>query len=445
VSNKDRGSVVVTGLGATTPLGGDVASTWSAMLAGTSGVRRITEDWADSLPVKIAAPAVADPVAVVGRVQARRMDRCEQLAMVAAREAWADAGSPSVDPWRLGVAVTSGIGGIGSILAGYDTLREKGWDRISPYTVPMLMPNGAAGWISIELGARAGAHALVSACASGAETIGYGIDMIRSGRADVVVAGGTEAAIMALNIGAFAAMRAMSTRNDEPERASRPFDKGRDGFVLGEGAGVVVLESLEHALAREARIYAVAAGAGYSADAFHISHGLPDGSGVAFAMTSALRDADVSPSQVVHINAHATSTPEGDPLEARAIESAFGSAAAGIVVSATKSMTGHLLGGAGAIETVAAVKALADRVAPPTVNVEDLDDEVTIDVATAPRPLAPRSADGPMAVLNNAFGFGGHNVTLVFTQYALPAPGGRPPGDPPHGGLRAPHTPREEA
>jgi 3-oxoacyl-[acyl-carrier-protein] synthase II len=417
VSNNDRGSVVVTGLGATTPLGGDVASTWSAMLAGTSGVRRITEDWADSLPVKIAAPAVADPVAAIGRVQARRMDRCEQLALVAAREAWADAGSPAVDPWRLGVAVTSGIGGIGSILAGYDTLREKGWDRISPFTVPMLMPNGAAGWISIELGARAGAHALVSACASGAETIGYGIDMIRSGRADVVVAGGTEAAIMALNIGAFAAMRAMSTRNDEPERASRPFDKGRDGFVLGEGAGVVVLESLEHALAREARIYAVAAGAGYSADAFHISHGLPDGSGVAFAMTSALRDAGVSPSQVVHINAHATSTPEGDPLEARAIESAFGSDAAGIVVSATKSMTGHLLGGAGAVETVATVKALADRVAPPTINLEDLDDEVTIDVATAPRPLVPRPGDGPMAALNNAFGFGGHNVALAFTEY----------------------------
>ena len=427
MSNNDRGSVVVTGLGATTPLGGDVASTWSAMLAGTSGVQRVTEDWADSLPVKIAAPAVADPAAVVGRVQARRMDRCEQLALVAAREAWADAGSPAVDPYRLGVAVTSGIGGIGSILAGYDTLREKGWDRISPFTVPMLMPNGAAGWISIELEARAGAHALVSACASGAETIGYAIDMIRSGRADVVVAGGTEAAIMALNIGAFAAMRAMSTRNDEPSRASRPFDKGRDGFVLGEGAGVVVLESLEHALARDARIYAVAAGAGYSADAFHISHGLPDGSGVAFAMSSALRDAGVSPSQVVHINAHATSTPEGDPLEARAIESAFGSDAAGIVVSATKSMTGHLLGGAGAVEAVAAVKALADRVAPPTINLEDLDDEVTIDVATKPRPLAPRSADGPMAALNNAFGFGGHNVALAFTEYAPLAPGGPTP------------------
>ncbi|HTU05345.1 MAG TPA: beta-ketoacyl synthase N-terminal-like domain-containing protein, partial [Trebonia sp.] len=285
MSSNDRVSVVVTGLGATTPLGGDVASTWSGMLAGTSAVRRLTESWVDALPVKIAAPAAADPVAVVGRVQARRMDRCEQLAIVAAREAWADAGSPAVDPYRLGVAVTSGIGGIGSTLTAYDTLRDKGWDRISPYTVPMLMPNGAAGWLSIELGAKAGAHALVSACASGAESIGYGIDMIRSGRADVVVAGGTEAAIMALNMGAFAAMRAMSTRNDEPERASRPFDKGRDGFVLGEGAGVVVLESADHAQARGARIYAVAAGAGYSADAFHISHGAPDGEGVAFAIT----------------------------------------------------------------------------------------------------------------------------------------------------------------
>jgi len=419
VSNNDRVSVVVTGLGATTPLGGDVASTWSAMLAGTSGVRSITEGWADSLPVKIAAPAASDPVATVGRVQARRMDRCEQLALVAAREAWADAGSPTVDPWRLGVAVTSGIGGIGSTLTAYDTLREKGWDRISPYTVPMLMPNGAAGWISIEFGARAGAHALVSACASGAETIGYGIDMIRSGRADVVVAGGAEAAIMALNIAAFAVMRAMSTRNDEPERASRPFDKGRDGFVLGEGAGVVILESLEHAVSRGARIYAVAAGAGYSADAFHISHGSPDGAGVAFAISAALRDAGLSPSQVAHINAHATSTPEGDPLEARAIEAALGDAAGDVVVSATKSMTGHLLGGAGAIESVAAILALRDKMAPPTINLEDLDDEVTIDVAASARPLAPRSgADaGPMAVLNNAFGFGGHNVTLAFTEF----------------------------
>ena len=418
MSSSDRVSVVVTGVGATTPLGGDAASTWSAMLAGTSGVRRITEDWVNPLPVKIAAPAAADPAAEIGRVQARRLDRCEQFALVAAREAWADAGSPTVDPWRLGVAVTSGIGGIGSTIAGYDTMRERGWDRMSPYTVPMLMPNGAAGWISIELGARAGAHALVSACASGAETIGYGIDMIRSGRADVVVAGGTEAAIMALNIGAFAAMRAMSTRNDEPERASRPFDKGRDGFVLGEGAGVVILESLSHATARGARIYAVAAGAGYSADAYHISHGSPDGAGVAFAISSALRDGGISPSQVAHVNAHATSTPEGDPLEARALQSALGSAADGVIVSATKSMTGHLLGGAGAIESVATVLALRDRTAPPTINVEDLDDEVTIDVATKARPLTPQAgSEGPMAALNNAFGFGGHNVTLAFTEY----------------------------
>ncbi|HEV3380474.1 MAG TPA: beta-ketoacyl-ACP synthase II [Trebonia sp.] len=416
MSSKDRASVVVTGLGATTPLGGDVASTWSAMLAGTNGVRTITEDWVESVPVKIAAPAAVDPVEVVGRVHARRMDRNEQFALVAAREAWADAGAPEVDPFRLGVAVTSGIGGIGSTLTAYDTLRDRGWNRISPYTVPMLMPNGAAGWISIEFKARAGAHALVSACASGAESIGYGIDMIRSGRADVVIAGGAEAAIMALNIGAFAAMRAMSTRNDDPEHASRPFDKGRDGFVLGEGAGIVILESREHALARGARIYAVAAGAGYSADAYHISHGLPDGSGVRYAIDAAIQDAGITLEQVAHINAHATSTPEGDPLEATAIADAFGDAASGVVVSSTKSMTGHLLGGSGAVESVAAIMALVDRVAPPTINLDDLDEAVTLDIATKARSLAPRT-EAPMAALNNAFGFGGHNVTLAFTEY----------------------------
>ena len=421
MGNNGQVSVVVTGLGATTPLGGDVASTWSAMLAGTSGVRTITEPWIEQVPVKFAATAAVDPVAVVGRVQARKMDRCEQFALVAAREAWADAGSPEVEPYRLGVAVTSGIGGIGSTLTAYDALNQKGWERISPYTVPMLMPNGAAGWISIEFGAKAGAHALVSACASGAESIGYGIDMIRSGRADVVIAGGAEAAIMALNMGAFAVMRAMSTRNDDPERASRPFDKGRDGFVLGEGAGVIILESQEHALARGARIYAVAAGAGYSSDAHHISLGAPDGEGVTFAINAAMKDGGISPAQVVHINAHATSTPGGDPLEARAIETALGSDASHVVVSATKSMTGHLLGGAGAVETVAAILALRDRVAPPTINLEDPDDDLAIDIATKPRPLASRTADAPMAVLNDAFGFGGHNVALAFTEYVSPA------------------------
>jgi 3-oxoacyl-[acyl-carrier-protein] synthase II len=410
----ERETVVVTGLGATTPLGGDVASTWAGMLAGRSGVGPLTEPWAQELPVRIAAQAAVDPVAVVGRVQARRMDRCEQLAMVAAREAWAHAGAPETDPERLGVAVTSGIGGIGSTLKAYDMLREKGWQRISPYTVPMLMPNGSAGWISMEIGAHAGAHCLVSACASGAEAIGYGIDMIRSGRADVVLAGGTEAAILPLNIGAFAVMRAMSTRNDDPERASRPFDKARDGFVLGEGAGMLVLESLSHARQRGAMVYAIAAGAGYSSDAYHIAHPAPDGAGIASAISRALADARVDPAQVVHVNAHATSTPEGDALEAQALVKALGSAMDGVIVTSTKSMTGHLLGGAGAIESVAAILALKEHVAPPTINLDDLDENVPIDVATEPRPLSKRGSE-PMAVLNNAFGFGGHNVSLVFT------------------------------
>ncbi len=410
----ERETVVVTGLGATTPLGGDVASTWAAMLAGRSGVGPLTEPWAADLPVRIAAQAAVDPVEVVGRVQARRMDRCEQLAVVAAREAWAHAGPAEVDPERLGVAITSGIGGIGSTLTAYDTLKEKGWQRISPYTVPMLMPNGAAGWISMEIGARAGAHSPVSACASGAEAIGYGIDMIRSGRADVVLAGGTEAAIMPLNIGAFAVMRAMSTRNDDPERASRPFDKARDGFVLGEGAGMLVLESLSHARERGAVVYAIAAGAGYSSDAYHIAHPAPDGAGVTSAIRRALADARVDPTQIVHVNAHATSTPEGDALEAQALVKALGPAAEGVIVTSTKSMTGHLLGGAGAIESVAAILALREHVAPPTINLDDLDDDVPVEVATEPRPLSKRGSE-PMAVLNNAFGFGGHNVSLVFT------------------------------
>ena len=410
----DDKSVVVTGLGATTPLGGDVASTWAAMLAGRSGVQALTDDWAKDLPARIAGTAAADPAEIIGRVQARRMDRCEQFALVAAREAWADAGRPEVSPERLGVSVTSGIGGIGSTLAAYDILKEKGWQRISPFTVPMLMPNGSAGWISIELGAQAGAHSTVSACASGAEAVGYGIEMIRSGRADIVVAGGTEAAIMALNMAAFAVMRALSARNDEPERASRPFDKGRDGFVLGEGAGMLVLESAAHAAARGANVYAVAAGVGYSSDGYHIAHPHPEGAGVILAMQRALANAEVAADQIVHVNAHATSTPEGDVAEAQAIQKALGPAAERVVVSSTKSMTGHLLGGAGAVESVAAILALHNRTAPPTINLEDPDDGVTVDVATEPRPLQVNGRE-PMAVLNNAFGFGGHNVSVVFT------------------------------
>jgi 3-oxoacyl-[acyl-carrier-protein] synthase II len=410
----EQTDVVVTGLGAITPVGADVDSTWSSLLAGRSGVTKLTEDWAAELPARIAAWAAADPATLIDRVQARRMDRCEQFALVAAREAWADAGAPEVDPERLGVVVSSGIGGVASTLAGYDMLREKGWSRISPFAIPMLMPNGSAGWLSIEFGARAGAHATVSACASGAEAIGYAMEMIRSGRADIVLAGGTEAAILPLNLAAFAAMRALSTRNDEPERASRPFDRGRDGFVLGEGAGIVVLESAEHAARRGARVYAVAAGVGYSADAHHIAQPDPDASGVVLALRRVLADADLDPEQVAHVNAHATSTPAGDVVECQAIAEALGPASAGLVVSATKSMTGHLLGGAGAIESVAAILALRERVAPPTINLEDPDDSAGVQIATEPTKLQPRGT-APMAVLNNSFGFGGHNVALAFT------------------------------
>ncbi len=407
--------VVVTGLGAITPLGTDVPGTWQAMLAGQSGVRAITDEWAQRLPCQIAAWAAADPATLIDRVQARRLDRCEMFALIAAREAWADAGAPEVDPERLGVAVASGIGGVGSTLAAYDTLKEKGWQRLSPYTVPMLMPNGSAGWISIELGAQAGAHTTVSACASGAEAIGYAVDMIRSGRADVVVAGGTEAAILELNIGAFAAMRALSLRNDDPERASRPFDKGRDGFVLGEGAGIVVLESEQHATARGARVYAVAAGAGYSSDAHHIAQPEPNGTGARLAIGRALANAGVSADQVVHVNAHATSTPAGDLVEAQAIGAALGPRAGEVVVSSTKSMTGHLLGGAGAVESVAAILALHHRTAPPTINLDDPEDDLPVEIAVKPTGLQPRG-EGPMAVINNSFGFGGANVAVVFTE-----------------------------
>jgi 3-oxoacyl-[acyl-carrier-protein] synthase II len=415
-------SVVVTGLGATTPLGGDVASTWSALLAGRSGVKPLEADWAKDLPVRIAATIAVEPSEVLPRHRLRRLDRCQQFALIAAHEAWRDAGFAfgdeesaegfRVDGDRLGAVVSSGIGGIITTLDNYDTLLAKGWKRVSPFAVPMLMPNGAAGQVSIEFGAKAGAHALASACASSAEAIGYAIDMIRNGRADVVIAGGTEAAIHQLNLAAFASMRAMSTRNDEPERASRPYDKSRDGFVLGEGSGIVILESEEHARARGARIYGIAAGAGYSADANDIVQN--DADGMSKAMRRALTDADLEPSDVVHINAHGTSTPIGDIGEIKAIKKAFGDAAGQIVVTSTKSMTGHLLGGTGAVESIATLLALREGLVPPTINIDDLDDEVDLDIAQGePRKLP----DGPAAALNNSFGFGGHNVCVAFRRH----------------------------
>ncbi len=404
--------VVVTGLGATTPLGGDVASTWQAALDGTSGARTLTHDWVSELqlPVTFAASVAVHPSEQLAKVETRRLDPAGQYALVAAREAWADAGTPEIDGERLGVVVASGIGGVWTLLSSYDTLKEKGPRRVFPLTVPMLMPNGPAAAVSLELGARAGVHTPVSACASGAEAIGYAADMIRSGRADVVVAGGTEAAIHALPIAGFAAMQALSTRNDEPELASRPYDSARDGFVLGEGAGIVVLESEEHARARGARVYAEIAGAGLTSDAYHIAAPDPVGGGAARAMKMALEAAGAVPADVVHLNAHATSTPVGDTAEAASIRAALGDATDAVAVSATKSMTGHLLGAAGAVEGIFTILAVHHHLAPPTINVDNLDPDVDLDVVVdKPRPLR----DGDLVALNNSFGFGGHNVALA--------------------------------
>ena len=402
--------VVVTGLGATTPLGGDAASTWDSLVAGRSGVSALTQDWAARLPVRIAAQLAVEPAETLDRVKLRRLDRCEAIALIAAHEAWRDSGlaDTDVDRERLAVSVGSGIGGAQTLLAQDDILEDSGPRRVSPHTVPMLMPNGAAAWVGLELGAKAGVHCVVSACATGAEAIALGLDMIRSGRADVVVAGGTEAVIHPLPIAGFASMRAMSTRNDEPPLASRPFDKRRDGFVLGEGAAMVVLERADHAAARGATVYARLAGAGLTSDGYDIVQPDPQGLGATRAIKAALRDADLAPTDVVHVNAHATSTPVGDIAEITSLHAALGEH---VVITATKSMTGHLLGAAGALESIATILALHHGIVPPTINLDDPDDGVDLDVVAH----KARHLDIPVA-LNNSFGFGGHNVALIFTR-----------------------------
>src|SRR5689334_14055635 len=403
-----RPDVVVTGLGATTPLGGDVASTWDAMLAGRSGVSALTQEWAKELPVRIAAQLAVDPADVIDRVKLRRLDRSEAIALIAAHQAWADAGlGDDVDRERLAVSVGTGIGGALTLLAQDDILEASGPRRVSPHTVPMLMPNGPAAWVGLELGAQAGVHCVASACATGAEAIALGLDIIRSGRADIVVAGGTEAVVHQLPIAGFASMRAMSTRNDDPERASRPWDKGRDGFVLGEGAAIVVLEKAEHAAARGARVYARLAGSGITSDGFDIVQPHPEGAGFVRAVRKALVDADLTGADIAHVNAHATSTPVGDMAEIVGLRQAIGDHP---VLTATKSMSGHLLGAAGALESVATILALREDVIPPTINLDD-PEEGLLDVVThKPRPLEIQAA------LNNSFGFGGHNVALIFTK-----------------------------
>ncbi|MFI9719189.1 beta-ketoacyl-[acyl-carrier-protein] synthase family protein [Streptomyces sp. NPDC052396] len=401
----DDSAVLVTGVGAITPLGADAASTWSGMLAGKSGVRLLTEDWAEELSVRIAAGLPVDPAGLLDRVQARKLDRCEQVAMISSREAWQDAGRPQVEPERLAVVIGTGTGGVLTTLGQDDLMERSGTRRMSPHTVPMLMPNGPAAWVSMDLGARGGARTPVSACASGAEAIAMGLDLIRAGRADVVVAGGAEACLHPFTLAAFAQMKALSTRHDDPEAVSRPFDADRSGFVMAEGAGMLVLERAGHARARGARVYGTLAGAGITSSAQHIT--ASDTEGQVLAIQTALRSADLTSGDIEHVHAHATSTESGDLAEARAIAQAVGGAA----VTATKSMTGHMLGASGAVAAVAALLTMESGTLPAIRNLDRPDPGAELDLVRGENRSGTWSAG-----LVNSFGFGGHNVSLVLTR-----------------------------
>lgn len=404
--------VVVTGLGATTPLGGDVASSWKALLAGQSGISTLEQDWVEKyeLPVTFAGQAKVLASEVLTPQEAKRLDPSSQFALISAREAWKDAGEPEVAPERLAVDFATGIGGVWTLLDAYDTLKERGPRRVLPMTVPMLMPNGPAAAIGMDLGARAGVRTAVSACASGNESIANALQRIQLGQADVVVAGGAEAAIHPMPIAAFAAMHALSKRNDDPTRASRPYDVDRDGFVMGEGAGALVLEEYEHAKARGAKIYCEIVGGAVTSDAYHITAPDPEGSGAARAVLAALEQAGASITDVEHVNAHATSTPVGDIAEYTAIKRVFGDHTDSLIVAATKSATGHLLGGAGAIEAVFTILALKEQMVPPTINLENQDPAIPLNVPGKPTKLSRPDA----LAISNSFGFGGHNAVLAF-------------------------------
>jgi 3-oxoacyl-[acyl-carrier-protein] synthase II len=405
--------VVVTGLGALTPIGKNVSETWANALAGKSGIVKINQPWSEGLAAQIAGLVTVDPFEVLDRVSARRMDRSTQLGVIAVKEAWTDAGSPDIDKERLGVFFGTGIGGLSTVLEQYDILNSRGPDRVNPMTVPMIMPNSAAAMVGLEVGARAGVHSPVSACATSAEAIAGALEMIRNNRADIVVAGGTEACVNRLAIAAFASMRALSTRNDEPQLASRPYDLARDGFVMGEGAGALILEEEQHALKRGAKIYGVVSGAGMSSDGYHIAAPEPEGAGASRAMKFALKDSNAKASDVCHVNAHATSTPVGDIAEYKAMRSALGDALDNVVVTATKSMTGHLLGGAGAVESVFTIMGLKVGLIPPTLNLDNQDPEIQVNVA---KNVPFKLASNAHFALNNSFGFGGHNVSIAFSK-----------------------------
>lgn len=406
--------VVVTGIGATTPLGGDAKSTWQALLAGESGISTLEYEWVAKfeLPVTFAGQAKVKAAEVLTLQETKRLDPCSQFALIAAREAWADADITDFVPERLSVEFATGIGGIFTLLDAYDTLMEKGARRVLPMTVPMLMPNGPAAAIGMDISARGGVRTSVSACASGTEAIANAITRLQSGEIDIVVAGGCESAIHPITLAAFASMHALSRRNDDPAQASRPYDINRDGFVMGEGAGALVLETEEHALARGAKIYAELAGGYVTSDAHHITAPDPEGTAAARAVIGALNMAGAEPKDVGHINAHATSTPVGDIAEYTALLRVFGDHLKQIPLSATKSSTGHLLGGAGAIEAVFTVLALHHKIAPPTLNLDDPDPAIDLDVVRTPRELG----DNILAI-SNSFGFGGHNAVVAFRSY----------------------------
>ncbi|WP_277033122.1 beta-ketoacyl-ACP synthase II [Propionimicrobium lymphophilum] len=410
-------TIVITGFGALTPIGDDAESTWTNMLAGRSGVHLLEYDWAEELSVRIAGEVTTDLSPWISRVEARRLDRVSQLAIAAASQAWEDSGLAENNPYekdRTGVCVGTGIGGLTTTLEQWDVMHSKGIRRVSPFTVPGLMANAPAAHIGLMIGARAGVHTAVSACASGNEAISQGIDMLRLDRADLVLVGGTEAVINPLPIVSFSQMQALSKRNDSPETASRPWDVDRDGFVLGEGATIMVLERLESAQARGAKIYGTLAGYGISADSHDLVQPDPSGYGQELAMKRALADANLHPSEIKHVNAHGTSTPQGDTTEAKSISSALGDAAKDVLVTSTKSMTGHLLGAAGALETFATVMALHDRVVPPTINIENLEPDLPVQIVANEKKRLP--AEGKLAALNNSFGFGGHNVAIAVTN-----------------------------
>ncbi len=416
MTNFERKRVVVTGLGAITPIGNTLAEYWEGLLFGRNGIGLISLFDASKHACRIAGEVKGyDPHDYLERKEAKRMDRFAQFAVSASKQALADAQLAITDlnAEQVGVMIGTGIGGLKVLEDQQEVYLTRGPDRCSPFMIPMMIANMAAGLTAIHTGAKGPNSCSVTACAAGSNAVGDAFRLIQGGYAQAMICGGTEAAVTPLGVAGFAAARALSTRNDAPERACRPFDRDRDGFVMGEGAGILILEELEHALSRGARIYAEMVGYGMTCDAYHITSPVPGGAGAARAIQLAMKDAGVTPEQVSYINAHGTSTPANDPTETAAIKTALGESAQKVAISSTKSMTGHLLGGSGGIEAVATVMAVANDKIPPTINLENPDPACDLDYV----PNCSRAQTVEVA-LSNSFGFGGHNVTLVFKKYA---------------------------